>query len=67
MYSCTVVTVNLHVRMSLQVTVSYLLKGTQNLILLSNATFSEEKDPTRFFSYHCLLYPQTRWCNDVRL
>lgn len=45
-----------------QVTLSYgVFEGKLNVIKLPGP-FSHEEDPSRFRSFHCLLYPDTPWC-----
>jgi fringe protein len=31
---------------------------------IPHAPFTEEQDPTRFLSYHCLIHPMTSWCKE---
>lgn len=51
-----------------QITVSYSIPsrpqrpGKKKNVLNISTPFSETEDPTRFFSYHCLLHPNTNWC-----
>ncbi|KAL4658237.1 beta-1,3-N-acetylglucosaminyltransferase lunatic fringe-like [Arapaima gigas] len=45
-----------------QVTLSYgMFENKRNIINIKGA-FSNEEDPSRFKSVHCLLYPDTPWC-----
>ena len=32
-----------------------------------NSSFTPQQDPTRFFSVHCLIYPETPYCNNLSL
>eukprot|EP00731_Ephydatia_muelleri_P031356 Em0022g870a len=34
----------------------------KNIVNIPGARFSVDEDPTRFLSYHCLLYSKTSWC-----
>ena len=39
-------------------------KGEMNTVDVNG--FSESEDATRLLSLHCMLFPQTRYCNKIR-
>ncbi|XP_038639744.1 beta-1,3-N-acetylglucosaminyltransferase lunatic fringe-like [Scyliorhinus canicula] len=45
-----------------QVTLSYGTFENKKNIIEMKGTFSDDQDPSRFKSVHCLLYPETPWC-----
>lgn len=49
-----------------QVTLSYGGPENKYNVVSVKSAFNLEKDPTRFRSVHCLLYPDTAWCPSKR-
>ncbi|XP_043925662.1 beta-1,3-N-acetylglucosaminyltransferase radical fringe [Protopterus annectens] len=49
-----------------QVTLSYGGPENKYNVVSVRGAFSLDKDPTRFRSVHCLLYPDTAWCPSKR-